>query len=198
MIKPQVAVIASSAREAVLGAGGRLFDLVTSGWDGIVITADRADPRPLRILGARVMDLEPFLSGLPSGWRADAIMAEAALYGSDERIRHAAYRARGEGLTGVMLWGSRPGGPDGQAGSVRCRLSAAARAFKSHAMAAAGLTADAANAEVFRKSGITPPDRRGHRASSASPPGEAALSEAVLLPEQAFLSEREEALAWMR
>src|SRR5215472_17584923 len=49
-LKRRLTVIAPSLADVVLYAGGRLFDLVTGGWDGVVLTADHADPRPLRIL----------------------------------------------------------------------------------------------------------------------------------------------------
>lgn len=157
-LKRRLTVIAPSLADVVLYAGGRLFDLITGGWDGVVLTADHADPRPLRILGARALDLETALAGPPAGRYLDAIMVEANLYSSDARVRQMVYRARGEGLTDAMLWGDDwPADLDAAAHPVRHRLSVAARAFKAHALAAAAVPADVSDIEVFRRSRITRP-----------------------------------------
>jgi hypothetical protein len=156
-LRKQLAVIAPSLDEVVRYAGGWLFDLVSAGWDGKVLTTDRADPRPLQILGARVCDLETTLAGPPDGWCLHAIMAEAKLYRSDLRIRRMVYRARREDLTELMLWGDDwPEGPDGTTGPVRYRLSMAARAFKAHALAAAAIPAGSSDdIEVFQRTRIS-------------------------------------------
>jgi hypothetical protein len=157
-LKRRLTVIARSPADVVLYAGGRLFDLVTGGWDGVVLTADHSDPRPLRILGARAYDLETALAGPPAGRCLDAIMVEANLYSSDARVRQMVYRAR-DGLTEAMLWGDDwPADLDAAAPPVRHQLSVAARAFKAHALAAAAVPADVSDIEVFRTSRIPRPE----------------------------------------
>ena len=156
-LRKQLAVITPNLDEVVRYAGGWLFDLVAAGWEGKVLTADRADPRPLQILGARVCDLETVLAGPRSDWCLHAIMAEAKLYRSDVRVRRMVYRARREDLTELMLWGDDwPEGPGGTAGPVRHRLSMAARAFKAHALAAAAIPGGTSDdIEVFQRNRIS-------------------------------------------
>jgi hypothetical protein len=157
-LKKRLVVIAPSLADVVRYAGGWLFDLVTGGWDSTVLTADHADPRPLRILGARPYDLETVLTGPPAGRCLHAIMVEANLYSSDARVRRMVYHASGEGLTEVMLWGADwPEDLDSTADPVRHRLSVAARAFKAHALAAAAVPADVSDIEVFRRNRISHP-----------------------------------------
>jgi hypothetical protein len=140
--------------DAVRCAGGWLFDRVAAGWDVTVLTADQADPRPLRILGARPADLQCALSSPVRGPRPRAIAVCGGLYGSDPRVRRLVTRARDE-LVEVTLWdGTGPAGEpaDSEGEWLPHRLSVAARAFKAQAMAAAAVPADASGAtEFFRR-----------------------------------------------
>ncbi|MDL4816344.1 hypothetical protein [Actinomadura opuntiae] len=144
--------------EAVRCAGGWLFDRVTAGWDATVLTADRADPRPLRILGARPADLDCALASPVRGPRPRAIAVCAGLYRSDPRVRRMVLRALDEDAVEVTLWdGMRPldaGAVErtGEGAWLPHRLSAAARAFKAQALAAAAVPADAGGTtEFFRR-----------------------------------------------
>jgi hypothetical protein len=142
--------------DAVRCAGGWLFDRVAAGWDVTVLTADHADPRPLRILGARPADLHCALSSPVRGPRPRAIAVCGGLYGSDPRVRRMVTRARDETVE-ITLWdGTGPleetAGPAGEGEWLPHRLSVAARAFKAQAMAAAAVPADAAGTtEFFRR-----------------------------------------------
>ncbi|MEU6753652.1 hypothetical protein ABZ914_46130 [Spirillospora sp. NPDC046719] len=146
--------------DAVRCAGGWLFDRVAAGWDVTVLTADHADPRPLRILGARPADLQCALSSPVRGPRPRAIAVCGGLYGSDPRVRRMVARALDE-LVEITLWdgtapAAEPAGPAGEGPGegewLPHRLSVAARAFKAQAMAAACVPADAAGAtEFFRR-----------------------------------------------
>ncbi|HEU5026035.1 MAG TPA: hypothetical protein VFV01_14040, partial [Spirillospora sp.] len=134
--------------DAVRCAGGWLFDRVAAGWDVTVLTADHADPRPLRILGARPADLHCALSSPVRGPRPRAIAVCGGLYGSDPRVRRMVARARDESVE-ITLWdGTGPveeaAGRAGEGEWLPHRLSVAARAFKAQAMAAAAVPADAA------------------------------------------------------
>jgi hypothetical protein len=65
--------------EVVRCAGGWLFDQVMAGWDVTALTTDHADSRPLRILGARSVNLECGLPSLVRGPRPQAIALCASL-----------------------------------------------------------------------------------------------------------------------
>ena len=159
-LRKRLAVIAPNLGEVVRYAGGWLFDLVAAGWEGTVLTADRADPRPLEILGGHGYDLESALAAPSAGRCLHAIAVEANLYRSDARVRRMVYQARGEGLTELMvLGGDWPDGPGGADCPVRHRLSIAARAFKAEALAAADIPAGAGDdVEVFRRTAISRAD----------------------------------------
>jgi hypothetical protein len=122
-----------------------------AGWDVTVLTEDVTDCRPLRILGARPVDMEAALATpLLRPW-PQVMAVHADLYGADERVRRMVLDALGMGVTEVRLWGDRwPAALDG-APLVRHRLSVAARAFKAQALAAAAAPAGPGEAtEVFR------------------------------------------------
>jgi hypothetical protein len=143
----------------VHSAGGWLFDQVMAGWDVTVITADHCDSRPLEILGARARDLETILALPVQGPCLQAIAVRADLYESDARVRRMVLAAFDEGRAEVRFWGGpRPQGRDGRAGPLSHRLSAAARAFKAHALAAAAAPADPADdIEVFCRGEVSRP-----------------------------------------
>ncbi|MFI0350302.1 hypothetical protein [Actinomadura sp. 9N407] len=146
-------VVAPSLAEMVQAAGGWLFDQVMAGWDVTVLTADHVDSRPLRILGARALDLEPALASRVRSPRPQAIALAADLYESDPVIRRRALRIVRTGEADLRLWGGRwPARPDGEVAATQHRLSMAARAFKAQALAAtAAAPADSGAAtETFR------------------------------------------------
>ena len=141
-------VVAPNVTEAVRFTGGWLFDQGMAGWDVTVLRSDQADPRPLRILGARVASLEPVLAAPVRGPRPQAVAVHADLYDADPRVRRIVRGAVDEDLAEVRVWGhGRTAEQDGGAGSVRHRLSLAARAFKAQALAAVSI-ADAAEGAV--------------------------------------------------
>ncbi len=138
--------------EVVRSAGGWLFDQVMAGWDVTVLTTDDGDVRPLRILGVRVVDLEPILARRVRGSCLQAVAVRTDLYGDDARVRRMVGEALEAGLTEVRLWGEAwPDELDDTTGPVWHRLSVAARAFKAQAMAAAAIPADPGqDTELFR------------------------------------------------
>lgn len=146
-------VAAPSMAEVVRSAGGWLFDQGMAGWDVTVLTADHADSRPLRILGARSVSLECGLRSLDRGPRPQAIAVCASLYCSDARVRLMVLDAIAIGRSDVRLWGERvPPDLDAAADPVPHQLSLAARAFKAHALAAAAAPAAVSEGtEAFRK-----------------------------------------------
>lgn len=134
-------------------AGGWLFDLVMAGWEAIVLTTEETDPRPLRILGARPLDLETDLATSLRPPGPQTLAVDARLCESNERVRRLMLSTLDGGTVEVRLWGDRwPAGFDDATGSPRQhRLSVAAQAFKAQAMTAAvaGTSTDTAT-EVFR------------------------------------------------
>jgi len=162
-LRARLTVIAPGLAELVPYAGGWLFDQVMAGWDVAVLTASQADPRPLRILGARGYDLETVLAVPLAGSCLQAIAVQANLYRSDARVRRMVYHALDRNLAEVRLWGGGwPEDLDGGTRPIRHQLSVAARAFKAQAMAAAaapGAVSD--DVEEFRTGRIRPPDLAG-------------------------------------
>ena len=141
-------VISPTPAESVRHVGGWLFDHAAAGWVATVLTMGHADPRPLHILGARAYDLQDCLERGPYSRCLQAIAVHAGLYQSQARIRDLVDQARGYELGEILLWGDVPlGGPavkHGRAGGPQPHyLSAAARAFKAHALAAARIPAPA-------------------------------------------------------
>ncbi|MGI8329502.1 hypothetical protein ACRYCC_06010 [Actinomadura scrupuli] len=152
-------VVTPSMVDVVRFAGGWLFDRVMAGWDVTVLTADRADSRPLRILGARAVDLERTLASPVRRPQPQAIAVGTDLYGSDERVRRMVLDALDARLVEVRLWGDRwPADLGDGVDPIRHRLSAAARAFKAQALAAAAVPVDSCDVtEVFRRSELRRP-----------------------------------------
>jgi hypothetical protein len=146
-------LLTPTVADAVRFAGGWLFDRVMAGWDVTVVTGDHGDARPLRILGARVIDLECVLASPLRGPRPEVLSVSAELYSSNVRIRHRMRDALEDRMMEVTLWGDRwPSDLDGQVASMPHRLSMAARAFKAQALAAAAAPADPGGAtETFRR-----------------------------------------------
>jgi hypothetical protein len=131
-----------------------------AGWDVTVVTQDQADERPLRILGVCGRDLDSILTFPVHGSCLQAIAVRAELYRADERVRQLVRAAAETDRADIRVWGDAwPDDLDGKAGLVSHRLSAAARAFKAQALAAAASVAEAAFepascTEVFRRAAI--------------------------------------------
>lgn len=134
-------VVADDVADVVSGIGGWLFDRAMAGWRVSVAADEAGDDRALGILGLKAVG--------PSGlWRsaeADAVVMTA--------IGTSRFEPGDQGLTmrnpggDVVFFGSR--GPEGlglQLERARYRPSAAALAFKAHALAVAGV--DPASADT--------------------------------------------------
>jgi hypothetical protein len=142
VLRYQLNVLAASAEDVVQSAGGWLFDRARAGWDVNVMLADRGDPRPLSILGATALDLnEGSLSMIRSASPVGALAVSADLLGVDRRVRDEVVRLLKRGLTEVTVWGSQwPAELGRQSDALNHRVSSAARAFKSQALAAADIS----------------------------------------------------------
>lgn len=134
-------VIAVSALDVVQSAGGWLYDRAMAGWQVTVLLPDGGDDRCLRILGVRALDLEEQFAMLGPASQSLAVSAEA--FTADARVRDRVLASLDDRLTEVTLWGHAPSGwplrVDRGVARAQYALSAAARRFKGHALAAAGM-----------------------------------------------------------
>jgi len=145
-------VVAPTVLDAVKFAGGWVYDRVMAGWDVTVLISGDDDARPLEILGAEVRDLESVREAWEERPHPQTVAVAADLFAVDARVREHVLKALDQGATEVTLWGERlPAELDESVDSVQHRLSAAARAFKAQALAAANVSAgDIGLSETFR------------------------------------------------
>jgi len=145
-------VVAPTALDAVRFAGGWIYDRVMAGWDVTVLIGGDEDVRPLDILGAEVRDLESVLASWEDRPPPQTVAVAGDLFAVDGRVRAHVLNALDQGATEVTLWGdSLPAELDNSVDSVQHRLSAAARAFKTQALAAANdRGGDVGHTETFR------------------------------------------------
>ncbi len=146
-------VVAPTALDAVKFAGGWVYDRVMAGWDVTVLIGDHDDVRPLEILGAQTLDLESVLASWEDRPHPQTVAVAGYLLDRDSRVREHVLNALDQGATEVTLWGdSLPTELDHSVDSVQHHLSAAARAFKAQALAAANApeAATVGHTETFR------------------------------------------------
>lgn len=161
--KYQLDVTARDVADVVRNAGGWLYDRATAGWDVMVVVTGDCDDTPLRILGVRTerSNADDDDTAPP---RALALAASTDAMADCAPLRDDVLYALKRGLAEVTLWGD-VGGQDrsdpvshfGSTGlergveSVEHELSAAARAFKAHALRAAGVDEPVGPVETFRR-----------------------------------------------
>lgn len=146
-------VVAPTVLDAVQFAGGWVYDRVMAGWDVTVLIGEQDEVRPLEILGAEVLDLESVLAAWEDRPHPQTVAVAADLFDRDSRVLQHVRTALDQGATEVTLWGERlPAELDHSVDAVQHHLSAAARAFKAKALAAANDPGGAAvgNTETFR------------------------------------------------
>jgi hypothetical protein len=114
-----------------------------AGWEVTAALADYSDTRPLRIVGAAVVDLDWLLAGLDRHRIPHLLTVAGDVCRSDERVRRGVQNAVDESRIEVAVWG-RDGsvGLDAAVGPLlspaRHLISGAGRAFKASALAAVG------------------------------------------------------------
>jgi hypothetical protein len=144
-------VVASSPADVVGSIGGWLYDRVRAGWDVNVLLPQPCDSRPLQILGVQVADLDPqnLSAGPESAARGLAVSAD--MFASDARIQREVLTALDRWMTEVTLWHDDwPLTVGRRTATVQHVLSGAARAFKRHALAAAGIPGSVGPTETLR------------------------------------------------
>ncbi len=147
--KYQLDVSASDLTDLVRSAGGWLFDRSMAGWDVNVVITGGCDLLPLQILGINAEARGPDDAAAPA--RSVAFAASADALQADPELRADALQAMKKGIGDVLVWGdSWPEGIERGLEPVEHELSAAARAFKGHALAALGLSEPVGPTETFR------------------------------------------------
>jgi hypothetical protein len=139
-------VVGVSAVDVVEAAGGWLYDRVMAGWEVTVLLSqggdirDTRDTRPLRILGVDALDLKSELASTAMDPTNQSLAVSAEVFATDVRVRQKVLQALDDRSTEVALWGDGwPLRVNRGATRVQHVLSSAARAFKGHALAAAGI-----------------------------------------------------------
>ncbi|MCA2355814.1 hypothetical protein [Mycobacterium intracellulare] len=120
-------------------AGGWMCDWILAGWDVNVAVSEPRDLRPLQILGITLVTQQRLR--LTSDNSATASIAIApGIFENDNHIRGEILNALDHGANKVTFVGpSLPSDLDGRLARRQHRLSGAARAFKTHALAAAAV-----------------------------------------------------------
>ena len=153
-------VVAASTADAVHSAGGWLYDRAMAGWEVTVLLPQSCDSRPLRILGVGAMDLAAGFDRTGSATLSLAVSGE--VFAADDRIRETVLKALNHRLTEVALWGEGwPLAVNRGMARVQHVLSSAARTFKGHALAAAGIlceTVDPTETMLYDMAACSPAD----------------------------------------
>lgn len=163
--KHRLVVLAGSSADAVAHAGGLVFDRVGAGWDvRIHLGADESDDvRALRVLGVRKRVKSMAFDA--SEW-PDLLVIGPDVYRGEAQARRIVAAAARRQHTEVLVWGDEwPVNLPPGIGRVEHRLSTAARAFKVHALGAAGLPLYADETEQFHTG-----QHRLHVAGTLLPP----------------------------
>ncbi|MBH0780463.1 hypothetical protein [Nocardia bovistercoris] len=150
-IRPRAVVVAPSATDAVVRLGGWVFDKSIGGWEVMTAIPGGGGHRALEILGARIVDLEEWLSP-PKRWASLEMLAVASeLYAADERIREIVRQRLVLGTKPNLVWGGPPATElHDVATATRHRISVAGRAFKRTALGALEQdTAPQSDTELF-------------------------------------------------
>ncbi|HME49510.1 hypothetical protein [Mycobacterium sp.] len=135
----RVDVIGSDAGDVVRSAGGWLFDRAMAGWDVNVLVPGDCDARPLQILGAATLRFDSVFASIGKGPWTQTLAVAVHAFTRDGCVRDLVVAALDRGAE-VTLWGDAwPAELDHRVDDVQHRLTAAARTFKAHALAAAAL-----------------------------------------------------------
>lgn len=138
VLRHRLDVIAVDTGDVVHTAGGWLYDRVMAGWQVNVLLPRGCDTRPLRVLGARVLDAAASLD--MSGPMSQGLAVSAEAFVADDRVGTLVRKAVASRLTEVALWGEGwPFGMDRGLTRTHYTLSGAARVFKAQALRAAGM-----------------------------------------------------------
>jgi hypothetical protein len=150
-VKYRLDVVASSPADVVCSAGGWLYDRVRAGWEVTVRLPQQSDTRPLQILGMQAAELDSGVPPASTGCAARGLAVSADVFASDLRIRQEVLKALDRRMTEVTLWHDGwPLAVGHRTTTVQHVLSGAARAFKRHALTAAGVSNAVGPTETLR------------------------------------------------
>jgi hypothetical protein len=150
-VKYRLDVVGSSAADVVCSVGGWLYDRVRAGWDVNVFLPQCRDSRPLQILGMQAVGLDSHIPPASTGCVARGLAVSADMFAADVRIRQEVLTALDRGMTEVTLWHDGwPLAVGHRTTTVQHVLSGAARAFKRHALTAAGIPGPVGLTETLR------------------------------------------------
>jgi hypothetical protein len=150
-VKYRLDVVASSPADVVCSAGGWLYDRVRAGWDVTVLLPRQCDTRPLQILGVQAAELDSQMPSAGTECAARGLAVSAEMFASDLRIQQQVLKALDRWMTEVTLWHDDWPLPVGhRTTTVQHVLTAAARAFKRHALTAAGISDPVGPTETLR------------------------------------------------
>jgi|HubBroStandDraft_3_1064219.scaffolds.fasta_scaffold195483_2 hypothetical protein len=150
-VKYRLDVVASSPADVVCSVGGWLYDRVRAGWEVTVLLPQPSDTRPLQILGMHVSELASKMPPASTECAARGLAVSADMFASDSRIRHEVLNALDRWMTEVTLWHDGwPLAVGHRTTTVQHVLSSAARAFKRHALTAAGISCSVGPTETLR------------------------------------------------
>lgn len=148
--KYQLDVTACDVVDVVRHAGGWLYDRVMAGWDVTVLVDGTFDDMPLRILGVR--SERPAPDDDPAAPpRARALAISATAMETNPRLHDEVLRELKRGFAEVTMWGELTTTGLARVERADHQLSAAACAFKTYALRAAGLDEVACAVETFRR-----------------------------------------------
>ena len=144
-------VLGADVGDLVEAAGGFLCDRARAGWDVTVVATGRETSRSLAILGitatTAAVDIATALRALTPG---AAVVVAPDLLGHDARMRHELARIARDGAVEILVWGRPAQAEPGRwLEPVTHPVSAAARAFKGHALTAAGRAPRGDDAEAL-------------------------------------------------
>jgi hypothetical protein len=143
-------VFAASAADVVCSVGGWLYDRVRAGWEVNVVLPQQCDARPLQILGMQASQLDSQIRAA-GVCAARGLAVSAEMFVSDARVRQQVLAALDRRMTEVTLWHDNwPLAVGHRTITVQHVLSDAARAFKRHALAAAGIADTVGPTETLR------------------------------------------------
>jgi hypothetical protein len=143
----QLCVVADDVGELVDSAGGWLCDRMMAGWDVSVAISEAHDLRPLHILGITTLVTHERFASISDGGPTASIAVAPGMFENNHHIREAVHKALSQPATEVTFWGpSIPSDLHSHLTKRQHRLSGAARAFKTHALAAAAIPGATINA----------------------------------------------------
>lgn len=150
-LRYRLEVVGFTAEELVRAAGGLVCDRSLDGWEVTARLAHVGDDSALHILGAKVIHLDAVPVGNEAAPGPHALAVSAQLYSDNRRLREWVLDAARRGCFEVIVWGHVSGSDfDLSLDMVEHQLTVAARAYKTHALAALPGTGMAATAEQFQ------------------------------------------------